>query len=422
MPNEYNVLQDQITWLTAQIDCIKTGDCCGGTSFTPDLTLAGTILTSTFTDGTAVPVDLSSIVGINIYNSNGTIGTGRIAGITDTFDYINFSGGKKIHTFNNLGDIWFVQNNTAAVGIGFDYGIALPSTLNLKGGSFLQTEGIFRLVNNTDDVFYDLRDNGSLYTGLNTPAVDPGASVGQYHILTGAISTGVRYDISSSFEGFYVAGKDGTRVAFRVTALGALTSGTLGTAGNFVASQSGSEINIGVHSRAEEGSEGNIGVYGTIGSDSSVHAANDAVFNYDVGVKGLGHVDNGYAFPIAYGVEGLADLDDSTLIVGKRAVGVRGEARKSSFGASTNNALIGGEFLAGGAGTTTQKTIALLVPLTDNSGNVVIGADDHSVDKYMVEITGDLALMGIGNAIKIKSPNGTEWSFSPDNSGAWVAV
>jgi len=220
--SQFAQFQQQLEWLKTQVQCIQNGDCCGNILLTPlfDFNNATNILTSTFVDGTAIPVDLSSLAGVvgNLYTINGDIGTGRIASIVDTFTLADSTGAIPLNVFNTNGNTSLAMTaGTVSMG---------PVTVNnaklhIQTTTADNTARAIQIDDSAGDLKHYRLNNGQVATGVNMiPNVVLRTGI---HVEIDAITVGDSPLVIGEriiFTGGYTAAVLKSETAFRVDGLG----------------------------------------------------------------------------------------------------------------------------------------------------------------------------------------------------------
>ena len=299
------------------------------------------------------------------------------------------------------------------------FGVASPGTSKLLvHGAGTGTGTMVTFENDSALDKWVWRDNGQVYTHAGGTAT-PQATMGQYHQST-----------NFNF-GFAIYGRTGTAVSlFTVNASNNAGAKVIdaqfqgnptgeATSIRGLSWQTSSTTNIGVQGSARNGASYNVGVEGLIPGGGGVIPAQycaavrgNATYNLDAEMYG-GHF--------------RASTNNAGTTFTKDIVGVYGSANPQSGTANTSDAY-GAIFEATGTGGTgnrygikasaingTRDNIAIWVP--NASGDVVIGAATKSVNNSIVEITGDLEILGSANGLILESPDTTRYRVTMLNGG-----
>jgi hypothetical protein len=362
--HDLTIIQQNITDLYQQVNCIKNGDCCGGGDDT------------------------------TLYDRDGIIETTRIAQITDTFEYADLNTTNIIHTFDNNGNIWFSQNQYS-VGVGIDKTDPLLAKFHIKSvGATIATKAI-HIQNSSDSVILTQNDAGEFSVTSNSSG-----SFG--HRL---------YSFGSTVIGSYVL--NSTDVAQNTYA--------------FLASNNSPNAPYSASIVAEIGNAlvGSVGVFGGVPTGLNDGYYGNLGESYQAGVKGNSYpsglltLDNYFGGYFTAGKLGSFNDNDIT-----RLVGTYGEA-SSRANATTVITAIGGLFRTidnTPAGPGNNIHMAINVPVTENEGNVVFGSDTPTVNKSMLEVTGFIEAVGAGSTFVLENASGTRVKFVVDASNNITAV
>jgi hypothetical protein len=184
---------------------------------------------------------------------------------------------------------------------------------------------------------------------------------------------------------------------------------------------SGQSTAVGVQGIARNGTANNWGVYGNVagGWNASV------VANPPNDVRGVNGVASANLNTINYGGYFSGSNDNNSNIT-EDCIGVLAIGSANSVASGSTGKSVGGVFraLTSGAGTN-NRNVALNVPVFNsalNDGNVVFGAPESSIFRSMLEVTGDIELINIGNGIIMKSPNGTRYRITVKNNGGFESA
>ena len=384
MAGELTSIKQNIIDLYQQINCIKNGDCCGVTFETPAFSLDNTtkILTSTFVDGTAIPVDFTSLFDSlstdNIYTADGVIGSGREATLTDTFSILS-STGKPLHTFHDSGDTYLVKDSeVGSLSVGIPSG-SIPARFSVKG----TTNNI--IASFEEEVKKDM-DGIYVRTGSLT-SVNSG-SIFYNSFLLKALSThnnDSASDLTTNKTGVFTAVSG--------------ASSTL-TAGHFIVNHAGSTDGI-----------LNSGYQAAVRGE---HA------NQQCGEGDVQDFDNNFGgYFTTHCNNGGKNTTKTRLFAAVRGHGiVHRQQPGHNIGGMFSVTNVSSSFLED----SDCNQIALLIPSTDNNGNVVIGADDKSANNSMLEVTGDIESIGTSSNIVLARADGTRVKLSVDNLNTLTAV
>lgn len=224
-----------------------------------------------------------------------------------------------------------------------------------------------------------------------------------------------------------VLSSSGNSITFTSQMLGSTTQTgiSVGVQSNPTGLNYGVNANIGgtnaskwyaINGISRNASQDNIGVSGTVQNNTQFGTGINA------GVQGVsitlldGQVSYGGYFTNGPNTA----LDTRT---GVDFVGLRSRGLKTGDGSGSASIRTIGAIFEAQNGTTVDEAIALLVPATLNDGNVVFGADSSSVNASMLEVTGDIEVLGgSGNGVIITSPDTTRWKIQVDNGGSLSAV
>ena len=352
--NNYDELQQQITYLASQIDCIKNGDCFAG--------VGG---------------------GENIYTNDGTLGSGRIAAITDTFEFKELAKGVVIHTFSESGHIWFNQANTnAGVGIGVQKVDPILAKLHIKGNSEDESGKLLYLTDSGAAARTQIYNNGrTIFEAYGSAAI--------------------------AAHSFSAIGEN----AFGLKVLNAST-GAFGNSHSIFASGSSTIATFvsSIHGEIDTTPvDVSAGVSGgsTTGAGHGYHFTDNSI-SYIAGLSGGIHLGTNTPDLVIGSVNsaGYSNATDAD----RTYIGTYGEAFTSFQGAPI---LMGGQFRAFAVSTlnANARYMAINVPSTNNYGNVVLGADLPSVKKSMLELTGAFEIVNTDSKIFMKDSAGVRWEF-----------
>lgn len=355
--------------------------------------------------------------GSNIGDDTHRIGT---IFMSSTFDYstdLNLtSGGTNYHTFDNVGNINLIKTGSGGIGIGT---ASVASTRLLINGIGSTNATISLAVRNSVSASKLLIQDDGQYARHSGGTASQLANFGSYLQSTG-------YDT-----GIALYTRNGTRVGFSMqhtgTTIGspivldvAFQNGQTGiiTAIRANASAVGSTNNYGVNGLGRDGSARSIGVFGQIAGGGTVVASQYVAAINGETAHNLDVISYAGRFLSVSGSPANADT--------KNKVGIWVRATNNTVASGTSAIAVGAELSTttsggGGAGT---GNIALLIQAigANNDGTIVFGASSVSARASFVEVTGDVELIAIGDGFIVKSPDGTAWKFTPDNTGAWSSV
>jgi len=435
MFNDYETLQQEITWLTQQVNCIKNGECCGVVFLPPAFTFDNNtgLLTSTYVDGTPIAVDLSTLAG-NIYTNDGVFGAGRQGTLTDTLSILS-STAVVLNTFYNSGNV-ALSLNSGKLGVGLTNPTA---KLSVRGIGNTTATTLAKMTDNSGQSKFSILDEGQL-------SIAAGVGIASVNNLT----TGVYVNTNLNL---------GLKVIASSSALVADLSNP------DINGRKGLDVSVGI-----SGSPGSLsydsylyyGISANVSENASYVLATNKTGIY-THVTGASGVLTGAHFSVNNSgtVTSMVTTDFTSAIRGEHGATNTGVGDQQSFtnhfggyfttmtNQSSNNVAqtrlqaavyghgvihrlqpgrnVGGMFsvlnyseaiLTDAA----SSKIALLVPQTNNSGNVVFGADDKSVNNSMLEVTGHTEVIGVGNGVIQQSPDGTRWKITIDNAGVVTSI
>ena len=386
-----------------------------GNTSTPTVTNAFALRTDTtsqaagtFTHFGGINIELSNSTNTTIGNMYGIrvqdpVNTG---GSTVTNSYILYSD-PFTNATNNWG-LYLLGANTVSHIAG---SLAVGTTLNsgsklaVRGaGNTNATRAVLVESNNGTDRFR-INDDGQQAWGIGTTAV-PNAQFA--HVASAA----------NYLYGFGFYGTNTTTAVMTVQMLGTSDNGiTVATQGGKTGTvtgvtstilSTGNTTAIGLRGNARNASVNNYGVFGSITGSFGITPTGIA---YAVYGNAGANVD-----VEQHGVSGLAQFSNVSQIYTEDQIGVFGQAVATNGDAASTSDIIGGKFVAGGLNTT-GDLIALLVPSTGNLGTVVFGADNVSANASLVEVTGDIEVIGSSNGLILEAPNGTRYRVQVTNAG-----
>jgi hypothetical protein len=367
---ELQALKTEIANLKRDINCIKNGDCCTGANSSN-----------------------------NIYSANGTIGANRTANLTDNLTFRNTAGNVNLHQLNSAGGAFLAIPTTGVVGIGLS---SANAKLHIKSKEATDAGNIFLAQNSSNLEVLSLRSDGRLRS-FNTVA----DGVGQTLHSTNAAYTGLQVSNTTSSN--------------IQTVYGATFSVTKNTNANE------RESYIGAKAATDySGARRSIGFLGETNSTLINVGVLDNISgsSYGAGVKGVaGPKSASPGVAIAVGGYFTAGIRTDFTSSSNNYAGVIGEA--IARGGTAN--LFGGIFRTVDVSPSVNanlKHVAILVPASNNSGIVVLGADARSNNnRAMLEVTGEVELFGNGNGIILKdSVNGNAYRVRITNGNIAVAA
>ena len=390
----------------------------------------------------------------------------RIEGDSDTgthktLDLLNDSGDLIAEFYNDsdviLSPVAAVTDRSRVI-IG-DGGHIGNARLTVKSGGNTVGAALAAFANSDGDVVLQLQNNGSSAYGSGT--VDATTRLLVHGFGTTNLTTTARFEGSTGVDhlvlqddgqhafhaggaasfiasfgsyaqstgystGFAFYGRNGTTttmlvqhtgggaspVAINVAFQGAVTSGTAtAIRGNGVVT-AGATRTEGIHGLSRNGSLNSVGVYAQIGGGFTVTpsqyvAALQANASTNVDVE-----QRAGDFLVSYNNAALAYTED--LI----AVNALASGTTTGAAGSTSN-IIAGKFRTTGTQGTGDR-IALLVPATNNNGTVVFGADGVSANASLVEVTGDIEVIGSSNGLILEAPDTTRYRVTVNNAEALV--
>jgi hypothetical protein len=308
--------------------------------------------------------------------------------------YINVSGTIKELAFaSGSSNTIYSADDT----VGTNRVATLTDTLTIESGELILkglgtgTDVLFRreMSNGLDrQIIYD---NGQSATAFGTNAVIS-ANVGNWNSATGFTTGHAFYAGSGSVRGTLFqhigggASPIGIDSGFQGSPTGTVTA-IRGT--TFVASGSN---NIGLYGLARNGSSTSRGVFGqVVGGASVVPSGYVAAVEGEAGTN----VD-----ALSYGGRFTAAYANAALVYTKEMIAVYGRATVGNVGAVGSLGLaIGAQFstVNSGGGATTSN-MAINVPSTNNNGVVVFGADARSGDSIL-QVSGDIEILGTTDGV-----------------------
>jgi hypothetical protein len=360
---------------------------------------------------------LGTHTGFEAVNTTGVSGTTQIRidaykfdlGIIESNKALTLSAGWN-GLVNSIGIPAITVNINGNVGIGKSTTSA--ERLIVRGFGNTSATTLVRFESLSATARFLQNDAGQIGTGAGV-AASISTIFGQHH-KTAGYTYGVGYygnNHSVSAVGIFPQGS--TKWGLYVTNQGTYTGVAVMVYGNAISAVT--NTNIGTKGSARNGSSYAIGLDGTIVGGASVASS-----VYVAGVRG----NNGSNVHVnGYGGHFLSQQAIGILYT-KDIVGVYGKGSENAIANASTGKVIGGQFLTttSGGGATLTAHMAINVPSTGNDGIVVIGADLASARASMVEVTGNIELIAIGNGFIVKSPDGTSWKFTPTNAGAWTSV
>jgi len=338
--------------------------------------------------------------GSNIGDATHRIGTIFMSSVLDYSTDLLFNSGSTRMTLSTIGNL----------GIG----VAPPATtrLTVRGTGTTNATRTLLLESSAGNDRFIVNDDGQQAWGIGanaTPNAQFGhvANVANYNYGFGFYAT------NCPTAGMLIAMGGTTRTGLSVSTQNAPVGGTVvSIIGNTLANAS--SINYGVQGLARNGSAVSVGVQGQVAGGATVTpslyvaaVAGNAATNIDALQYG-GYFISNSAFA------GVKTKD---------IIAVFGAAANSTNQSGSTSTAIGAQFrtsTTGGGGS--NKNMALNVPLTSNDGNVVIGANASSPNRTLVEVTGDIEIIGAGggNGLILEAPDTTRYRVTVNNAGALV--
>jgi hypothetical protein len=301
---------------------------------------------------------------------------------------------------------WF--NGSVSIG-GF---LSVASTkFQVRGGGATSATNTARFENSAGTDSFVINDAGQIATGAGTSAL-VNSLFGAIHRQTGYnFGTGF-YPNNATSAGVTIQMLGTTDVGLSIATQGAKTGQVVGMSSTIIST--GNTIGIGVLGNARNGSAHNIGVDGTNGGGAGTTPS-----IYQAGVRGSSASNINAE---SYGGYFTALWNNALQAYSEDYIGVYGIATGTSGdGATSTGDLIGGKFAAAGV-TGSGDRIALLVPSTGNIGTVVFGADSPSVNASLLEVTGDIEILGSNSVIWTDRTNGNRYEVYMDNGSLVSAV
>ena len=413
--NDYEVLQQQITNLEQQINCIKSGDCCAG---------------------------LAPVEDTSIYTHDGIVGAGRLATLTDT---LTLQGNAKVLQMSLGGNIWASEQAQGRVSIGSTIGTAkfnVHASLKEEGGDDIAFFKSFDTLK-----YFNIRGTGKLESNVDTTnqawefnATD--TPEGLLMTVNGGLNTAVfvntTNDESTTNGVTSLIGVDQTVLLSSLIPLYSSDSASVRGINTTISSDvvtglSGHVVNTNILG-------GNSGVFGSSGKgQGEVSPWIGLAGGYSTGVHGSwtrqdinGNGLNNSAKSNFAGLFEMYDSGSHNRDADAVFVAVRGHTEVGSvsgirIGAKFTSKKYGGD-VEDLTNTVVDDDIALLVPgLTQgNWGNVVFGADTRRPTTGIgnipstVEITGDLEFRNATSGTVFTRPDGVRIQVLLDNTNTFV--
>ena len=312
------------------------------------------------------------------------------------------SGGTPLNLLVNAGNGGVFVNPVSAS--------SLPSgKFEVRGADNSNLTRMLTFTMSNQQAKFIMQNDGSTANGIGF-AASPNVNIG-HNSIVGGKATAYNYVITgATSKAWSLQAFGNTPTAMFVS----LASNSVGINTGIISDvkPTAGTTNIGVSGFAWNGSQYSIGIDGAVGTSGIASSF------YIAAVRGgaASALDN-----LQYGGYFTAQWSNVLLGFTKNAVGVRGFASTQAGDVATSSGTgIGGQFLTTGAAGS-GLNMAINVPLTGNNGNVVFGADASSANKTMVEVTGDVEIIGAGggNGVILESPDGTRWRAVMTDLGAW---
>jgi len=169
----------------------------------------------------------------------------------------------------------------------------------------------------------------------------------------------------------------------------------------------GQNLGYGIFGNARNSIAQSRGVWGNFGGGDSV-----IPILYGVGVEGsaVSQVDSEQ-----YGGRFITQFNNIAIDYTKDQIGLYAKSGGPNTGAATTSDIIASKFEVTNASNTSGDSIAILVP-SSNEGVVVIGADNSTVNNSLVQVSGDLEIVGTPQGIVLEDrTTGLRQRFYLDN-------
>ena len=279
--------------------------------------------------------------------------------------------------------------------------------LLVRGANGAQGTNMVTFENSSGQDKYVIQNDGTTATGVGFAAT-ASAIVAHNHIV-GGYATAYHYNITgATSRGILITQGGNTPTGLQVSN-GSSSTGTVYGA-NFDSKPTASTISIGARGFAWDGTTHSIGLDGAVGSNGTATTA------YIAAVRGAAASAED---DLSYGGYFTAAWNDATTVFVENMVAVYGWATtQTGDGATSTSTGIGGMFLTSGSNGS-GLNMAINVPATTNNGNVVFGADASTANQSLVEVTGDIEIIGSANGIILESPDATRYRAVMANGGTW---
>lgn len=364
-------------------------------------------------------ITISEMGGLVIYFDNTTNTTvGNMYGIKVN-DPVNTTGSSVVNSYilysdpftnatNNWGLYLLGANTTSHIAGGLAIGTTLISggKLAVRGAGATSATRMITFENSGGIDKFIMQDDGQ--RGWHSGgSASVNASFGTWWQSTGYSTayafyagTGTTNVMSIQHTGT-VANAYCIRAAFQGAPTGTVTA----IEGN--AGQNGSTTAIGVKGIGLNGTNYSIGIDGSVAGGA---ATNSAI--YIAAVRGIAQTNLADSM---YGGHFSAQTGTAATVYTKDIIGLYGFAAAALADVTSTSDIIAAKF-AVNSNVGTGDSIALLVPATGNIGTVVIGADNVSANASMLEVTGDIEIIGSTEGLILEDRStGTRYRVYIDN-------